>query len=71
MELSESFRGEEGEGWRDPLSDLGRVRGGLHAGGAVVDDDAVGQVRGHDKVVLHHEGGLLRVHDEALDHLRG
>ena len=31
--------------------------------------DAVGQVGGHDEVVLHHEGRLLGVHDEPLDHL--
>lgn len=29
----------------------------------------VGQVGGHDEVVLDHEGRLLRVHDEPLDHL--
>ena len=29
------------------------------------------QVGGHDEVVLHHEGGLLGVHDESLDDLGG
>mmetsp|Transcript_42404 Transcript_42404/g.99326 ORF Transcript_42404/g.99326 Transcript_42404/m.99326 type:complete len:433 (-) Transcript_42404:835-2133(-) len=46
----------------------GRARDRRHA---FVDDDAVGEVGGHDEVVLDDEGRLLRVHDEALDHLGG
>ncbi len=47
-------------------------RGGraLHAWLSRVDDDAVREVGGHDEVVLHDEGRLLRVQDEALDDLR-
>jgi len=33
------------------------------------EDEPVGQVGGHDEVVLHHKGSLLRVHNEALDNL--
>ena len=36
---------------------------------ALVHNDPVCQVGGHDEVVLHHEGRLLHVHDEALDDL--
>lgn len=43
---------------------------GLFGGRALVDDDAVGQVRRHNKIVLHNERRLLRMHDEPLDHLR-
>jgi len=46
------------------------ARDGRHRGLAIVDDDAVGQVGGHDEVVLHNERRLLGVHDEALDHLQ-
>ena len=45
------------------------ARGGPLGGLAFVDDDAVGQVRRHDEIVLHDERSLLGVHDEALDHL--
>ena len=48
---------------------LRRARGRLFTGLALVHDDTVSQVGGHDEVVLHHEGRLLGVHDEALDHL--
>ena len=34
---------------------------------AVEDDDAVGEVRRHDEVVLHHERRLLRVKNEPAD----
>ena len=34
---------------------------------ALKDDDTVGEVGGHDEIVLDDEGRLLRVHDEALD----
>ena len=37
---------------------------GGHRGLAVVDDHAVGQVGGHDEVVLDDERGLLRVQHE-------
>lgn len=50
---------------------LGRVRRALHARLAVVDDDSVGEVGRHDKVVLDNKGGLFGVDDEALDHLGG
>ena len=32
--------------------------------------NAVGEVGGHDEIVLHHERRLLGVHDEPLDDLR-
>lgn len=50
---------------------LGGVGAGLDRGLAVEDDDAVGEVGGHDEIVLDDEGGLLGVHDEALDDARG
>lgn len=40
-----------------------RVRRGLRGGNAVEHDDPVGQVRGHDEVVLHHKRSLLSVKD--------
>ena len=45
--------------------------GALDGGPPLVDDYAVGEVGCHDEVVLDDEGGLLGVHDVALDHLRG
>lgn len=42
---------------------------GLLGGRALIDDDAVGQVRRHDEIVLHDKRCLLRMHDEPLDHL--
>ena len=48
---------------------LRRAGRGLDGGLALEDDDAVGQVGGHDEVVLHDESGLFSVQDEALDHL--
>mmetsp|Transcript_26675 Transcript_26675/g.74705 ORF Transcript_26675/g.74705 Transcript_26675/m.74705 type:complete len:450 (-) Transcript_26675:564-1913(-) len=36
----------------------------------MIHDHTIGQVCGHDEVMLHHECSLLAVHDEALDHLR-
>lgn len=44
---------------------------GVDARLAIKDNDAVRQVGGHDEIVLDDEGGLLRVHDEALDDTRG
>ena len=43
----------------------------LVAGRGHAHDHFVRHVRGHDEVVLHNEGGLARVEDEALDHARG
>lgn len=34
---------------------------------SVEDNDTVGQISGHDEIVLDDEGGLLGVHDESLD----
>ena len=48
---------------------LGRVGGGVLGRRAIIHHNAVGQVSGHDEVVLHYERRLLAVHDEALDHL--
>lgn len=42
----------------------------LYARLSVVDDHSVREVGGHDKVVLHNEGRLLRMQDEPLDQLR-
>mmetsp|Transcript_47841 Transcript_47841/g.120443 ORF Transcript_47841/g.120443 Transcript_47841/m.120443 type:complete len:200 (+) Transcript_47841:495-1094(+) len=36
-----------------------------------VDNHTVRKVSGHDKIVLHDEGGLLGVQNETLDHLGG
>ena len=41
------------------------ARARLDSGLAVKDDNAVGQVRGHDEVVLHNERRLLGVQDES------
>ena len=49
---------------------LRRAGRGLDGWLALEDDDAVGQVGGHDEVVLHDESGLFSVQDEALDHLK-
>ena len=49
---------------------LGLVGAGLETRLTVEDDDAVGEVGRHDEIVLDDEGGLLAVHDEALDHAR-
>jgi hypothetical protein len=49
---------------------LWRCGGALDGGPSFVDDHSVGQVGGHDEVVLHDEGRLLGVHDVTLDHLR-
>lgn len=47
---------------------LGLVCVGIDAGLAIEDDDAIGQVRSHDEIVLDDECGLLCVHDESLDY---
>ncbi len=36
----------------------------IDTGLAVEDNDAVGQIRSHDEIVLYNEGSLLCVHDE-------
>ena len=33
----------------------------------LVDDDLIGEVRGHNEVMLDDETALFRVHNEALD----
>lgn len=48
---------------------LGGAGGAVAGRGAFEDDDAIGQVGGHDEVVLDDEGGLFGVEDEALDDL--
>ena len=50
---------------------LGRLGARVDRGLTVEDDDAVGEVGGHDEIVLDDKGGLLGVHDEALDDARG
>jgi len=50
---------------------LGLVGAGLETWLTVEDDDSVGQVCGHNKIVLDDKGSLLGVHDEALDDTRG
>ena len=49
----------------------GRLRCGFGRDGGLTlkDDDAVGEVGGHDEVVLDDERRLLRVQDKALDDL--
>lgn len=44
---------------------------GLNTGSAIVHNDAIGQVCGHDEIVLDDEGSLLGVHDKAFDDFRG
>ena len=41
----------------------------LNARFAIVDDNSVREVGGHDEVVLYDEGCLLRVEDKTLDEL--
>ena len=48
-----------------------RPRRGLDTRLAVVDDDSVGEVGGHDQIVLDDEGRRLAVQDEPLDHAAG
>jgi len=60
---------EEGVATREQR--LGLVGVGVDARLAVEDDDAVGEIGGHDEIVLDDEGGLLGVHDEALDDAGG
>ena len=48
-----------------------RSGGGSDGGLTLEHDDTVGEVGGHDEVVLDDEGGLLCVQDEALDDLAG
>ena len=44
---------------------------GLDGWLTIKDDNTVCEVRGHDEIVLDDKGGLLGVHDEALDDTRG
>ena len=50
-----------------------RLRSGrcIDGGLAFEHDDTVGEVSGHDEVVLDDEGSLLCVQDETLDDLAG
>ncbi len=48
---------------------LGRRGVGLERGRALEHDDTIGQIRGHDEIVLDNEGGLLAVANVALDDL--
>lgn len=50
---------------------LGLVGVRVDTGLAVKDDDTVGEISGHDEIVLDDEGRLLGVHDESLDDSRG
>ena len=50
---------------------LGLVGMRVDTGLAVEDDDSVGEIGGHDEIVLDDEGGLLGVHDESLDDAGG
>ncbi|PWZ00343.1 hypothetical protein BCV70DRAFT_109253 [Testicularia cyperi] len=50
---------------------LGALGGSLDGRLALVNNDAVGEVGGHDDVVLDDHGGLARVNDESLDDARG
>ena len=50
---------------------LGLVGVRVDTGLAVKDNDTVCKVGGHDEIVLDDEGGLLSVHDEALDDTTG
>lgn len=50
---------------------LGLISVRVDTGLAVEDNDTVGQVSGHDEIVLDDKGSLLVVHDEALDDTRG
>ena len=44
---------------------------GLDTRLAVIDDDSVRQIGGHDEIVFDDEACLLGTHDEALDDLGG
>ncbi len=50
---------------------LGGIGFAVNRGLSFVDDDAVGQVGGHDEIVLHHECGLLGMQNVSLDDLGG
>jgi len=41
-----------------------RIGDGVDRGDSVKDNDTICHVGGHDKVMLHNEGGLFRVEDE-------
>lgn len=55
------------EGVASSEQGLGRVGMSIDTRLAVKDNDTVGEVGGHDEVVLHDESSLLGVHDESLD----
>jgi hypothetical protein len=42
-----------------------RCGSGRHGRPALEYNDPVGEIRGHDEIVLNHEGGLFRVQDES------
>lgn len=46
---------------------LGLVGVGIDTGLTIEDDDTVGEVSGHDEIVLDDKSSLLGVHDETLD----
>jgi len=50
---------------------LGRIGPGRDRWDAVEHDDPVGEVCGHDEIVLYDEGGLFGVEDEPLDDFGG
>mmetsp|Transcript_46152 Transcript_46152/g.73347 ORF Transcript_46152/g.73347 Transcript_46152/m.73347 type:complete len:238 (+) Transcript_46152:92-805(+) len=43
----------------------------VNAGSAIVDDDPICQIRRHDEVVFHDEGGLFGMQDKPLHHAGG
>lgn len=50
---------------------LGFVGMGIDTGLAIEDNDPVSKICCHDEIVLDNEGGLLGVHNEALDDTAG
>lgn len=47
------------------------VRSGFDARLTIEDDDSVGEICGHDEIVLNNESGFLGVHDEPFDDAGG
>jgi hypothetical protein len=43
-----------------------RCSSGMSCGLALKHNDAVGEIRGHNEIVLNNEGGLLCVEDESV-----
>jgi len=60
VEVLQEFVATSEEGFR-------RIGTSVNGWLAIKDNDAVGEVRGHDEIVLDNKGSLLGVHDEALD----